>query len=66
MHQALIVKVKDSWQLMVAGGKNRNSNDNVDNWLNSVEMLDLLPYFKRNLTFTDVDGLVKPLESDWK
>ena len=66
MHQAVVVKVGESWQLMVAGGKNRSNSDNVDHWFNSVEMLDLNPYFKKDLTFTDVDGLVKPLESKWR
>lgn len=41
-HQSAIAKGKNgSWSLFVLGGK-----ADKDNWLSSVEVLDLLPYFR--------------------
>jgi len=59
MHQATIIRANDSWTLFVAGGKTK------DAWLASTESLDLTPYFKRGLTTTNKDGIVKPLTSEW-
>lgn len=60
MHQAALVKVGHAWTLFVAGGKTK------DDWLNSTELLDLSPYFKKGLTVRDAEGIVKPLTTDWR
>lgn len=42
MHQSCIVRGKSGyWSLLILGGKESKSN-----WLDSVQTLDLLPYFK--------------------
>ena len=55
MHQAALIKVNHAWTLFVVGGKTKQE------WLNSTELLDLSPYFKKGLTFKDSDGIIKPL-----
>ena len=60
MHQACIIKVGAAWTLFVAGGKTK------EQWLNSVEMLDLTPYLKKGLKVKDSDGMLKPLTSQWR
>ena len=66
LHQAVLIKHENNWQILVVGGKNLNSIDNVDYWLNSVVMLDLLPYFKQDVKIKGENGVVKNLESEWK
>lgn len=52
MHQAAIVRGKSgSWHLLIVGGKAA-----ANSWLNSVETLDLLPYFKSGLMKKNEDG----------
>lgn len=60
MHQAVVIKEGNTWTLMVAGGKTKEA------WLNSTELLDLTPYFKKGLTMKDAEGIVRPLTSDWR
>ena len=50
----------------MAGGKLINSERNEESWLNTVEILDLLPYFKQQVMSTGTDGIVKQKESQWK
>ena len=57
-HQAVIIKVKNSWTLFVAGGKTK------ERWLASTEKLDLTPYFKKGLTVLK-DGIVEKFTSEW-
>jgi hypothetical protein len=62
MHQAAIVRGKsNSWSLLVVGGKSSPRS-----WLKSVEMLDLLPYFKQGLMAKDAEGNLKKMTSSWK
>ena len=61
MHQSVIIKGKNnSWSLLVAGGKAGNRN-----WLNSVEILDLSPYFRPGQVKTDEEGKTQPVTSEW-
>ena len=62
MHQSAIIKGKNnSWSLLVAGGKSGSRS-----WLNSVEILDLAPYFKPSQQATDSQGNSTTAHSAWK
>jgi hypothetical protein len=60
MHQSCIVRGKSGyWSLLIIGGKQNKSN-----WLNSVETLDLLPFFRPG-TMKKEDGKFVPATSEW-
>jgi len=62
MHQAALVRGKNnSWSLLVVGGKSQ-----ARNWLKSVEILDLLPYFKSGLVSKDESGNLVKMTSSWQ
>ena len=62
MHQSAIVKGKTgSWNLLIVGGKNSNRK-----WLQTVETLDLLPYFKTGVMKKNADGTVEKMTSSWQ
>lgn len=57
MHQSCIVKAKGGhWHLLSIGGK-----ADTKTWLNSVEAIDLTPYFLTGL----VDKGGKQITSEW-
>lgn len=60
MHQSCIVRNKNgSWSLLLVGGK-----QTINSWLNTVESIDLLPFFKPGLT-KKVNGLHEKVTSNW-
>ena len=61
MHQSAIIKGKNNaWHLLVAGGK-----AGARSWLNTVEMLDLSPYFRPGQVKTAEDGTTTAVQSEW-
>lgn len=62
MHQSCLVRGKSGyWSLLVLGGKSSKTT-----WLNSVQTLDLLPYFRPGtMVKNDVGQFVKA-SSQWQ
>lgn len=59
MHQSCIVKGKNGFTLLLVGGK-----QSINTWLNSVESIELLPYFQPGAT-RKVKGLHEKVTSEW-
>lgn len=62
MHQSAVIKggKNNSWNLLIVGGKAGSRS-----WLNSVEMLDLSPYFRPGQVKTASDGSTSAVQSEW-
>ena len=63
MHQSCIVKNKAGfWTLLTLGGRCRDQSGQ-DSWTNSVEAIDLVPYFRTGTDKVSEWSYVKPMQS---